>query len=353
MNPEEKQSSSQPNSVTSNPTLTTTPTSTEPVAGIAPHVVSLDAPMNPPGEPIAAPAVPASAIPEELPATPEAPAPTPTSEPEKTHAPIVHSYAEDLAQAMQATDASTVQDLLALAREKETAIAINEHEKKTSWLFIAGAVICFLVSGGMLYYVWNQYELSKPVSLTRTAATVTFPQLPLMEANKTDIREVVSYLKTKAPVELRKPAIVPIVTGTEPLEPIAFMQFIEGELPPVILQQVTSIRIGVVATGTEAIPFLVFGTNDRDKLTSAFLAGEGELLRATYRALGVSIAENPTILETPFVGDNISNIPVRKLLDPATKELVALYGFSGDHLLVLTTNQSAFQDIYLHNLSQY
>ncbi len=274
--------------------------------------------------------------------------PTPAVSEEKPEVPLSRSYAEDLAHAMQATDAKTVQELLTLAREKETVITEAEEEQKTNWVFILGAMLCFAAVGIACWFIWNRYQDTRPVPIERTYSQAVFSQLSPIDSSKTDIREVVRTLQTTAPLSFNTPTIVPLVTASssEPLAPSAFFTFIEGEVPPSLLSAITAVRLGGIATGDTVIPFIIITGTDQGALTQELRTAEPTLVRTFYRALGITIAAAPELLTASFQDEYISNISVRTIHTGNINTPSLVYGFISDESVVITTNTAAFARIY-------
>ncbi|HSE57036.1 MAG TPA: hypothetical protein VLB02_03050 [Candidatus Paceibacterota bacterium] len=277
--------------------------------------------------------------------TPEAAVPPAPAAP--PHATLAHSYSEDLAKAMQTTDAAEVQELLSMAREKETVIKQAEEEKKTNWVFVLGTMLCFAVSGAVLWFIWDRFEQAQPVPIERVEQPVIFSQLAPIDTTTTDIRETVQHLRTTATLELNTPTVIPLITAAgEPLSPDEFLKFSEGAIPIGLREQTIALQLGAIATGTTVVPFVLLTGKDQEALTAQLRLAEPELLRGLYRALGIEISELMALFKTPFADDYVSNAPLRVLRKPGAEVPVFLYGFITNQSVVVTTDTAAFQQIY-------
>ncbi len=277
---------------------------------------------------------------------------TPAVEPEPAQeTPLVHSYSDDMAKAMQATEAGAVQELLAMAREKEETSLKTEKERKTSWLFILGAFLCFAAAGAALWVLWNSYQRSMPVPVQRERQVI-FSQLMLVNAESTDIREVVSNAKSHADLRINTPYTIALIDANGlPLEPDAFMAFAEGNLPADFLSAIDTVRLGIVATGNTASPFILLQGKEGSSLTQKLSNIEPVLVRAFYRALGIDIRDQAEIFDQPFETIYVNNVPVRAVTGTGNTP-VAFYGFAEAQTAIITTDKDAFNAVYLGILGQ-
>ena len=265
---------------------------------------------------------------------------------EEVSTPLLHSYTSDMATSMQATDAKTVQELLELAREKESVTEELVMKQQLGWVFILGAIVSFAAAGGALWFVWSEHNQSRTVPITKQVRPVVFQQLATVSTTNTDIREVLEEGK-KATLSLNVPYVIPLVKDAtqDPLAPGDFFNFIEGAAPPGLVAQIVAARVGVVATGTETVPFILFSTDNPGGLSAELTKAEPALLRTLYRGLGIDITAGASIFNKPFTAGYISNVPVRTLLN-SENNTVAVYGFIAPQTVIITPSVAAFKAVH-------
>ncbi len=262
-----------------------------------------------------------------------------------------HTYEDDLAKAMDATDAKVVQQMLSEGREKEQ-IALEEKTQKSqkAW-YKAGAIILILFTCASFGYgVYHYYNLTVPAETT--ASVGVFPSSEPILSSTTDIRKVVEGLKANANLTEGKPTLLPLVSDEKTLTLLSVSEmfsFFESKPSEPFLASFNIARIGVMSTGTENVPFVITSVVDPEISSKELLIAEPTLLQTFYRPLGIDIAEHEQEIGKGFVGEYMYNIPVRALRYETLEQsnnLLFFYAKVTDQIVVFTTKPEVLKAIY-------
>lgn len=262
---------------------------------------------------------------------------------------VSHSYQDDLAQAMNATDASVVQQLLETARDREESerIAIKNNAKRKAYtvfsilfLFIALAV------GG--YGIYHYTHLTVPV--TEKLSVGVFPSTDIVPANTTNISDVVQSLITDPNLKPDTPYLVPIVDNTTNtlLTNQELFRFMESDVSEPFAAIFDSVRLGVMRVENTGVPFIIGAVRDPVVTTKEFLIAEPELLSLFAKALGIDTGTIPAQIGTTFTQTYRYNLPVRILTytdQNGQQQELFFYGFATNNIVVITTNAKVLETI--------
>jgi len=252
---------------------------------------------------------------------------------------ISHGYQDDLAQAMNATDASVVQEMLNDARERE--IYIKEETKRgheRTWFSISSlTLLCFaLVIGGYGLYHYTHLTVPAEKSVSIGAFPSTPPistETPLSSLKETivpnTLKEGVPYL-----VSLIDPSTKALITNK------ALFSYIHADASEPLMAQFSSIRLGIMRIKENTETFLVGSVKDPVTTTKELLIAEPDMLTLFAEALGIDTTIIAPKTSTAFNGEHYSNLPIRVAtyltLDGSTQNLF-YYGFAADTVVVVAT----------------
>lgn len=265
--------------------------------------------------------------------------------------PMVHTYQDDLANAMDATDASAVQELIAAAREREAVMKDEQTKERERGWYVAGSLILFFLAiGAAVYGVYYYTHLTVPVQ--KTFSPGVFATTEPVVAGSTDIRQL---LKTFTPetVPPAKPMVVPLVENTESFMPItiqSFFAFIEAKPSEPFVATLEGIRLGIMNTGKEVTPFLIASVADSEIASKEFLIAEPTMVDMFYPSLGIDLKATPAEEGRGFRSEYFYNLPVRVLRakDQNTGEdrTLLFYGYATEHSIVITTRPDVLKAVY-------
>lgn len=278
-------------------------------------------------------------IPEEAPISPV----------EEHH--VSHTYADDLAHAMDATDATVIQQIIKEGKEREEDEAAAAVERRQRKWYKAGAIIliiCTFGAGG--YSAYHYTHLT--VTAEKAASVGVFPSSSIVVAKSTDITSVLSALQADTSLDAGKPYLVPLVSDETSLTLLTnseLFSFFEAKPSEPFLTSFNLIRYGVLKQGTETIPFVIGSTNDTDISTKELLIAEPDLLQMMHLPLGIDLSTHAPEIGKGFMSEYMFNIPVRTLRYDTEEEkgkLLFLYARATDNIVIFTTNPSAIKAIY-------
>jgi hypothetical protein len=282
---------------------------------------------------------------------------TQAAQPEEQHS-LAHTYQDDLAQAMNATDATEVQALLSQAREKDAEAAIEVVEQREKKWYSTSSILLIIltlavIGAGTYYYM----HLTVPI---QPAASVgVFQSSGTIVASGTTIQDVLNSFTTSTSLPQGKPLLVNLVTDTASGTLISNAQlysFIGATVPEPLQSVISSVRLGVVNTGQEVLPFIIASVPDPEKASNEFSIEEPTLIQMFSHALNVDATTIPTQPAQAFQSQYFYNLPVRTLTvtDPTTQQpkLVFLYGYATNNVLVMATKPEVLKAVYDTVISQ-
>ncbi len=263
-----------------------------------------------------------------------------------------HTYEDDVAKAMNATDASVVQELLTTARERETVqeeFKKNAHQRK--WYGLFSAIFIILALAGFGYGTYHYYKLTVPVK--QRFSVGVFPSTAPIVVSETDVRKTITELSALSSLSEGKPMLVPFVTDGATLTPVnkdEFFSFLESSPSEPLLASIDIARLGIMNTGLQNTPFLIFSVVDPEVASKELLIAEPALLQLFYKALGIDIASHVSLAGKGFESTYLYNLPVRRLTveDTETGETptVLLYGYATNNIVVITTKPEVLKAVY-------
>ncbi|MDB5188696.1 MAG: hypothetical protein JWM92_294 [Candidatus Nomurabacteria bacterium] len=298
--------------------------------------------------------------PEHLqPAQNTAPVPpvTPTTPPVEER-PFVHTYQDDLAQAMDVTEAPVVQAMLADAREREV-LAVEEvtERRERKWYGITGILLILVTVAIIGYGAYYYIHLTVPV---RPAASVgVFPTTDNIVTGGTSIDKVLANLGTSTPLPTGKPILINLVNDDQTntlLSNSQFYSFIDATVPEPLQASISVARLGALNTGTAVIPFIIASVSDAIKAQKELTNDELSLVQMFAPALGIDATTAQQAAGQAFQSQYFYNIPVRAVISTTTtapQTPVFLYGYVGNNVVVITTQPEVLKAVYDAVINQH
>lgn len=264
--------------------------------------------------------------------------------------PILHTYQDDLAKAMDTTDATVVQELLADAREREHRQEDElTRKKQRGWYTVTTIVLTILALGigGYGVYYYNKLTVSVPP----TVSVGVFPETTPFVVADTDIRTLITTLQTTALPRENTPTLVQLVRDNQtntPLSKQELFSFFESKATEPFLASFGVLRLGVVTVGTKTVPFLIGSVEESERTSKELLIAEPDLLRMLYNPLGVSLSEYGESIGTAFTQEYAYNLPTRTLTleKEGEKTMVLFYGYATEKVVVFSTDYEVLKQVY-------
>ncbi len=263
-----------------------------------------------------------------------------------------HTYQDDLARAMDATDAKVVQELLETAREKELdekeAVVVG-HQR--AW-YRAGGMILFILAIGFAGYGVYYYQHLTVKAEPRVAVGI-FQSIQPVVTSTTPFESAVQDIRSLSTLTANKPYVVPLVddaTTLTPLDTESLVAYLGARASEPFLAATSLIRLGVMNTGNNVTPFLIFSVPNVEIATKEFLFAEPMLLTMFGPALAIDATEHQAEVGKQFTSSYMYNLPVRTLetvsVDTGVKTILFYYGYATDSTIVLATNPSVLKAVY-------
>jgi hypothetical protein len=282
---------------------------------------------------------------------------TPSIEPEGVEekperVPVAHTYEDDIARAMDTTDASVIQELLENAREREAVMHDETVNQKQRGWYTAGAIILIVLALGAIGYgIYHYTNLTVPAQ--KTLSVGVFPSTEIIIADTTDVREVVKKLIALDTLPEQKPHLVSLVGNEKTLTLLStneFFSFVESAASEPFIASLDTVRLGVVNTGKEVVPFVIASIPDPEIASKEFLIAEPKLLQMFYKVLGIDISHHLQEIGKGFTSEYMYNLSVRTLryIDSESNQqrTLLLYAYTTDNTVVVTTKPEVLKAIY-------
>ncbi|MCC7436377.1 hypothetical protein IT402_00665 [Candidatus Nomurabacteria bacterium] len=264
---------------------------------------------------------------------------------------LMHTYSDDLAKALDTTDAAIVQDLLVEGREREA----QEHDEKVrvrqkGW-YKAGATILILFTlVASAYTVYHYKMLTVPAQ--KSASVGVFPSTQVVTTSGNDIRTAIETISSDASLELNKPALVPLVKDFENLTLLTnseIFSFFEARVSEPFLTSFNLFRLGVMNDGNKNTTFILASMVDTDIASKELLIAEPDLLKILHKPLDIDISNIDEEIGNVFTSEYMYNIPIRSLRiknEEAGNDLVMFYGRLTNEIVIFTTSPSVLKEVY-------
>jgi hypothetical protein len=263
---------------------------------------------------------------------------------------IVHTYSDDVAKALDTTEASVVQELLIEGREREEIEKETEiRNKQKVWYKIGGFILTILTLSAIAYTVYHYMNLT--VEVEPTATVGVFPSSESVISENTNIRALMAGIKIDTTLEKNKPTLIPIVKDQATLTlltPYELFSFFEARASEPFLSSFSLIRLGVMSDGIKNIPFIIGATKDAEISAKELLIAEPDLIQMLYIPLDIDISNIKEEVGKNFVGDYMYNIPVRIFEYPKEGDTKGMFFYARvtDDIVVFTTSPEALKAIY-------
>ncbi len=271
---------------------------------------------------------------------------------ENTNRPVIETYEGDLSLAMDATDAKVVQELLATARNKESAAVEREHvRRQRGWYTAGGFILLLLALLSLGYGIYYYKHLTVPI--TEQIKVGVFQSLDPVDTSTTTVDQALDAALAHTDLPEGKPFLLPLVTDSTSLAPLSVEQvlsYIHGPTSEPFIAANSLVRLGVLNTGTQVAPFIIFSVPDPDIATKEFLIAEPTLLADLATGLRIDLTRHQEEVGKGFVSSYMYNLPVRSVrslnIDTGEETLILYYGFASDHTIVAASNPSILKAVY-------
>lgn len=276
--------------------------------------------------------------------------PQPEEQPQPTH--LSHTYEDDMARAMDATDAQVVQELLANAREREAIMKEEQVKRHQRGWYTAGAIILLILAlGALAYGVYHYTRLTVPAQ--KSLSVGVFPSTDIIVASTTDIATVLETTLADTTLTEERPYLVSLVVNENNptlLSRQEFFSFIEATPTEPFIAAIDTVRLGVINIGKETVPFIIVSVPDPEIASKEFLIAESKLIEMMHKALHVDLATQTLQAGKGFTSEYMYNLPVRTIryTDPLDNQerTLLLYGYTTDNTVVFTTRPEVLKAIY-------
>ena len=277
--------------------------------------------------------------------------PKPQPEPIEEHH-LMQTYENDLAKAMNTTDATVVAELLDSARTREATLARTAHQRRArGWYVIISLLFILIAAAASVYGVYHYLHLTVPVQ--QNVSVGVFPTTTPIDTTTTDITQTVATVVADATLPSSKPTLVPLLSDSTiraPLSVSQFFAYINANPSEPFVAVFSLARLGVVNLENRNVPFIIGSVPNVDVASKELLIAEPDLVRMFYHALNIDLTSHQTEVGKGFTSEYMYNLPVRVLRssNPTTGEssVVLLYGYVSDNTVVITDTPLVLKAVY-------
>lgn len=260
----------------------------------------------------------------------------------------IRTYEEDMARAMNISDAKSVQTLLENARERQDEDELRiKHKKSRGWYVVGSLLLLIIAIGAAGYGMYHYQSLTVPVS--QEVSVGVFPSIEPLTINTTTVEELITTITSQELPE-KKPYLVPLVQDMQTgvlVSNAQLFSFLQSNPSEPLARSLSVVRLGVVNTGTQTEPFIITSVQDMDVALKELLLAEPLLSHMFSRTLGNANMTLPT--ETAFTGEYRYNLPIRTLYgtsESLERLPVLLYAQVSEHIIVITKNPEVIRLVY-------
>ena len=293
---------------------------------------------------------------------PEMPVPHKPAMPEENRR--SHTYQDDLDQAMNVTEAPVVQKMLEDARDRETLAVEETKEQGERKVYSLSSLLLILLTLGVIGYGAYYYRhLTVPVQPTQSVGA--FPGTANIPVSKMSFQQLIASYVT--PTDAAQPALpagqptlINLVTDTQPpvlLSNSQLYSYIGAKVPEPLQSVVRVVRLGMLNTGTQNLPFLIMSVPDPENASKEFTIAEPDLLQLFGPALNINLADVQNNVEQSFESQYFYNLPVRTLSTEGTVDTPAqrifLYGYANNNTIVIATDPAVLKAVYDALINQH
>lgn len=272
---------------------------------------------------------------------------------------LAHTYKDDLAQAMNATEAPVVQAMLADARDRE-AFANQEIKEQGERKVYSLSSILFIVLTLAVIGYGTYYYMHLTVKVQQTQSVGAFPATSNIAVNSVTLQQLIaSYASAQTTLPVGRPTLVNIVTGTGQalLSNSQLYSFIGAVVPEPLQSAVSVARLGMLNTGTTVLPFIIMSVPNPENASKEFAIAEPNLLQLFGSALNIDLASVQNNVGQTFESNYFYNLPVRTLNTVATlttpSQRIFLYGYANNNTIVIATDPVVLKAVYDALINQH
>jgi len=264
------------------------------------------------------------------------------------HKVIIQTYKGDLSNALDATEADAVQQLLKASRDKENFEKESAISKKQRAWYTVGALSILLFSVVAILFAFYYYK-KLTVSVEESYSVGIFQKSKPIIASETTIENIFTKVNSEEVFPENKPIILNIVSDDKTyseVNKIQFFDFLNAKVTEPFLYQMQLVKLGEVNSGIDSTPFVIISVNDSEIASKEFAIIEPDLLKIFHKALGINLTSYKEEIGGAFESNYFYNLPVRILRTSNKVDILLFYGYVTPNTIVVTTKPSVFKTVY-------
>lgn len=244
-------------------------------------------------------------------------------------APVIHTYAGDMASMVRDHEASVIKIAMAEQRRREQEAAKVQHARasKRSTFFAVGAVVLVLLTivGVKLLKAKIAVDSVHPEVLTRIPTFIPTDTDSVIDADRFTGKEDLTLVLNKERSQAGKTGEVRSIFMTlgigdtkEVMKTGEFIKLLQSSIPGSMARTLDeSMMMGIYTDqNSNTHPYFIFKNNNFDTAYASSLAWENTLLDEFFPLFGIDVSgDNKQLLENRFTDKLIENIDTRILSD--------------------------------------
>lgn len=264
---------------------------------------------------------------------------------------VMHTFEDDMALAMNATDAHVVQEMIQNAQKKEAREKLDVlHNSQRKWYTAGGIILMILALGAIGYGIVYYRKLTVPANPAPSVGV--FPSTNSIYTTQTSSVDALSTLKNEENLSGNKPYLVPLMrdTNNQALSVEQTFSYLGIPATEPFMASMSLIRLGVMNNGKKNNDFLIFSTPNPEIASRELLIAEPSLLDWLTGLFQID-RSNPAVEIAPaFSSSFMYNLPVRILkshnLDTGEEMVVLYYGYANNNTVIVATDPSILKAVY-------
>lgn len=261
---------------------------------------------------------------------------------------LSRAYEKDLSNAINITEAKTVQKLLREAREKEDDQKTKKRERKARKWYVFGSIIFILTTLGFSTYAFYNYtKLTVPA--VEYVSVGVFPTTKKIVTQGKTLSQALEEIDTESLIEGR-PYLVELVNENEELIPHRdFFYFIETPVNEPFVASMSVTRLGMIKIGGVLNPFIIGTTEDPNRTLKEFSLIEHNFLNIFQRVFNINTLNIVEETTNSFIGEYRFNVPVRTLYTTTMEGLrnfTLSYGLINENIILITKNPDVIKIVH-------
>jgi hypothetical protein len=273
-------------------------------------------------------------------------------------APVIHTYAGDMASMVRDHEASVIKIAMAEQRRREQESAKQQHvrNRKRSTFFAIGAVVLVLITivGVKLLKAKIAIDSVHPEVLTRIPTFIPTDTDSVIDADRFTGKEDLTIVFNQERGQIGNTNQVRSIFFTRGIgankavmKTSEFMKLLQSSIPGTMARTLDeSMMMGIYTdSNSKTHPYFIFKNNNFDTAYAGSLAWENTLLDEFFPLFGIDVSgDNKVLLANRFTDKLVENLDTRILSDNSGNILMYSLFLNKDYYMI-TDSESVIKEM--------